>query len=266
MTRNVFTALTIIFVNRKIFWKLCLSNIKGTYAGSAFGALWLFLGPLIFFGFYTLIYTVVFPFKPQDLSQMQYVLHVFCGISLFLAFSSSLSLGCTSLISNKSVLQNTVLPAQLLPIKSIMPPLISFLFSLALVLLFYIFAGHFSWTVMFAIPILISFTMMLIGVVWMISLLGIVFRDIQQIIGYVMMFMLFLSPISYTNSMIPSHLKLIIYMNPLSYYIIPLQDVLVRGVPPSITMFSIGLVISLIVFGFGYKTFETAKKIVFDYV
>jgi hypothetical protein len=40
---------------------------------------------------------------------MQYVLHIFCGISLFLAFSSSLDIGCTSIIANKISLLNTVL-------------------------------------------------------------------------------------------------------------------------------------------------------------
>lgn len=266
MIRNVFEAIEIILTNRKIFWKLCLSSIKSTYAGSAFGAAWLLLGPLIFLGFYTLVYTVVFPFKPKDLSQIEYVLHVFCGVSLFLVFSSSLSIACTSLISNKNVLQNTVLSAQLIPIRSIIGPLISFIFSIMLTLLFYIFTGHISWSIIFVVPILISFMMMLIGLVWMVSLLAIVFKDLQQIIGYLTMFLLFLSPITYSQSMIPTHLKLIIYMNPLSYYIIPLQDVLVRGVTPSIMLFSMGLVISVLLFGYGQKTFEAAKKIVFDYV
>jgi lipopolysaccharide transport system permease protein len=266
MKGNVLKPIKILFVNRKIFWKLCLSNIKGTYAGSALGALWLFLGPLIFFGFYTLVYTVVFPFKPQDLSQMQYVIHVFCGISLFLAFSSSLSLGCTSIIANKVSLLNTVLPAQLLPIKSIIVPLGSLLFSISLILVLCIFMGNFSWAVLYTIPILISFIMMLIGLVWVVSLLAIVFRDIQQIIVYVTMFLLLVSPIAYTQSMIPSHLKLIIYLNPLSYYIIPLQEVLVQGTPPSASLFLSGLLFSLWLFSFGFKTFEVAKKVAFDYV
>tara|TARA_R110002110_G_scaffold415562_1_gene651084 strand:+ start:55510 stop:56259 length:750 start_codon:yes stop_codon:yes gene_type:complete len=249
-----------------MLWKFCLADIKNTYAGSVIGAAWLVLGPLIFFCFYTLVYTVIFPFKPQDMQQMQYVLHVFCGISLFLGFSSGLSLGCNSLISNKSVLLNTVFPSQLIPIRNIIVPLSSLIFSMILVLTVYTLMGNFSWTVIFIFPIIISFIMMLIGLVWIVSLLTIVFRDIQQIIGYLTMFLLIISPIAYTKAMIPSHIKIIIYLNPLSYYIIPLQDALVLGKVPSIPMMSIGLMFSLFLFSFGNKTFESAKKIVFDYV
>lgn len=266
MIGNVLKGVALIASHRKLFWKLCMSSIKGTYASSSFGMLWLFLGPLIFFSFYALVYTLIFPFKPTDMSQMQYVLHVFCGISIFLAFSSSLSMGCTSILSNKSVLQNTVLPAQLIPIKSIIIPIITFLFSLSLVFLFYVLMNQYTWHILLAIPIIISFIMMLIGLVWIVSLLTILLRDIQQIINYAMMFLLVLSPIAYTSAMLPQHLKFVIYLNPLSYYIIPLQDIIVQGKSPSVVMLFLSGVFSLLLFGFGHKTFETAKKIVFDYV
>jgi lipopolysaccharide transport system permease protein len=266
MIGNVLKGITLIASHRKLFCKLCMSSIRGTYASSAFGMLWLFLGPLIFFSFYTLIYTLIFPFKPTDMAQMQYVLHVFCGISIFLAFSSSLSVGCTSIISNKNVLQNTVLPAQLIPIKSIIIPIITFLFSLSLVFLFYIIRYQYTWYILLTIPVIISFIMMLIGLVWVVSLLTILFRDIQQIIGYAMMFLLVLSPIAYSPSMLPKHLKLVIYLNPLSYYIIPLQDIIVQGRSPSVIVLLMSGAFGLLLFGFGYKTFEVAKKIVFDYV
>lgn len=266
MLNNFRKGIKLMYSSREMLWNFFVSDAQTTYAGSKFGALWILLGPLLFFGFYTLVYTVIFPFKPESLNKIQYILHVFCGISFFLAFSNGLSQGSGGLIANKNALLNTVFPAQLLPIKNIFIPIGSLMFSLVIMICVYIVSGKCTLYVLLVPFIVLAFITMLIGMVWIVSLLAIVFRDIQIMIGYITMFLLVVSPIAYTKEMIPSHLKFIIYANPLSYYIIPLQEALVEGKCPSLILMSMGIFLGVFLFGLGYRTFEESKKIVFDYV
>lgn len=266
MYSNIKNGFLTIFHNRSLLKRFVVSDLKGAFAGSFMGILWVVLGPLIFFGFYALVYTLIFPFKPTDMSVWNYVLHVFCGISIFLFFSSALSTGSTSLSVNKSILLNTVFPSQLIPLRSICIPFSSFLVSMGLLFFFYIFIGSYTPLILLIPFVIFNFLLFLTGLVWVISLLTILLKDTQQIIGYITMFLLVISPIAYTPSMIPSHLKMIIYLNPLSYYIIPIQDILIRGSCPSVFLLSMGFLMGFISFSVGHKIFEEAKKFVFDYI
>jgi lipopolysaccharide transport system permease protein len=243
-----------------------VSDLKSAFAGSFMGILWVILGPLIFFGFYALVYTLIFPFKPTDMSVWHYILHVFCGISIFLFFSSALSTGSTSLSVNKSILLNTIFPSELIPLRSICIPLSSFFVSMCLLFFLYIIIGSYTPFIILVPFVIFSFLLFIIGLVWIISLLTVLLKDTQQLIGYITMFLLVISPIAYTPSMIPSHLKMIIYLNPLSYYIIPIQDILIRGCRPSSFLIITGFLMGFTLFSIGHKIFEEAKKFVFDYI
>ena len=80
------------------------------------------------------------------------------------------------------------------------------------------------------------------------------------------MALLIVSPIAYTESMVPESLKLVIYFNPLSYYIMALHDVVVFGRIPSKAIL-IGVTgFGFLSFSLGFFVFQKAKKVFFDYV
>src|SRR5262245_31507893 len=66
--------------HRTILYTTTLVEIRATYAGSVFGAIWLMLGPLLMLGVYAMTYAVIFRVRPADMTVTEYVLYVFCGI------------------------------------------------------------------------------------------------------------------------------------------------------------------------------------------
>ena len=72
----------------------------------------------------------------------------------------------------------------------------------------------------------------LIGVNWILSLLNVVFRDIQNILTPVLMMMLIISPIAYTPEIVPDSLRPLILLNPFAYFVVAYQQVIVLGIYP----------------------------------
>ena len=56
------------------------------------------------------------------------------------------------------------------------------------------------------------------GVCWVLSLVNLIFKDIQQVLTYVTIMLLVASPIAYTPDMLPPQLRLLIYINPLALF------------------------------------------------
>ena len=57
------------------------------------------------------------------------------------------------------------------------------------------------------------------------SLLNVIFRDIQNLLTPVLMIMLIISPIAYTPEIVPDSLKPLIVLNPFAYFVVAYQQV-----------------------------------------
>ena len=240
-------------------------EMRGMYAGSMLGILWLVLGPLMLLTLYTVIYAVVFKFRPSGMEQIEYVLYIFCGLVPFLGFATSLISGSTSVAMNKQVLFNTVFPPELIPLRSVLVSGASILAGLFLVVIGVVFFAQPSATLLMIPVILILQSMFVTGLVWVLSLLSLIVRDIQQILSYVTIMLMIMSPIAYTPEMMPIKLKILVYINPLSYYLISFQKVILLNEIPSTWILIMIFTLSIASFGSGYWMFRKGKEIFFDY-
>ena len=89
------------------------------YAGSLLGLSWIFLGPLLILGIYALVYLEIFRVRGNTVfNGPSYVIYIFCGLVPYLTTAQALSFGVNSVVSNKAILNNTVFPIDLAPVKS----------------------------------------------------------------------------------------------------------------------------------------------------
>ena len=115
-------------------------------------------------------------------------------------------------------------------------------------------------------PIILFLLMLfVIGLVWVLSLANLVIPDIQQVLSYLMMVLLITSPIAYTPSMLPPGFSILIWLNPLSYFVLSLQSAVVFGAFPPLSAITGCVVLGLLGFAFGWRTFMRAKAMFFDY-
>jgi lipopolysaccharide transport system permease protein len=254
-----------IYAHWPILHRTTLAEIRAVHAGSVFGIVWLVLGPLLMLCVYAITFALIFQFRPADLTVSEYILYVFCGLVPFLTFSSALSAGTLSLVSNRHVLLNTVFPAELIPLRSVLVASIGMPAGVIILLLGDVLFSGVSPTWLLVPLVMILEIMFLAGVCWVLSLVALLFRDIQQIITYVVMMLSVLTPIAYTPNMIPAKLALLIYLNPVSYFVISFQSLILLNALPSRKVIIIMIAMSVGMFVGGYLLCRNAKSSFYDF-
>ncbi len=241
-------------------------DVRQQYTGSVLGVFWAFLFPLLQLGIYAGLYTVIFKVRPSGLDEWSYTLLVFSGLVPLMAFGQALVAATGSLTANKSLLLNTVFPAELIPLRAALAAHVPTLFGLLITIIFGILLGRTQWQALVLVPIFwILMLMFSIGLGWMLSLLTLVARDIQHSIGLVIMLMTILSPFAYTPDMVPSQLKALIYLNPMSYFVLAFQNIICYGTWPDLWPATGSVALAFCSFLGGLHIFQRAKHVFFDY-
>jgi lipopolysaccharide transport system permease protein len=238
--------------------------MRTRYAGSVIGIGWFILGPLLMMGVYSLVYTYVFRVQPPDLSSFDYVIYILAGLVPYMAFGQALASGASALTVNRALMLNKVFPAELIPAREVFAASASLGVGCVIILLLKILAGevHLSW--IFLPVILVLFLMMTLGITWFFALANIATKDTTQIISFILMILIIASPIAYTPQMVPSSIKIIMYLNPLAYFIQAFQNVLVLGVLPDREIMIGCFCIGLFSFHLFYKLFVISKRLIAD--
>lgn len=250
---------------RRILSRTSLVELKAQYAGSALGVVWVLLGPLLLMAIYAVMFSVVLRVKPGAMSGLEYLMYMCTGLVSMLAFSTALMTSATSISKNRQVLLNTVFPAELLPVRAVIVSSTVLPVGLVLVIAASVLAGQGSWTLLL-VPVVVLLQLMLsCGLGWLLSLLTLVVRDTPIALQYVTMALLFVTPIGYTPEMAPALFRALMYANPLTYYVLALQSLVVFGRLPSPAIIATAVMVGILAFAFGYWVFKRAKQTVLDY-
>ena len=257
--------LSAISRHRSILASTTMAEIRATYAGSMLGMLWVFAGPMLLLAIYAIVFAVIFRVRPVNFTPAEYVLYVFSGLVPFLSFANALTIGSMSLVSNKQLLLNTVFPAELIPLRSVLVASAGLPTGTVILLIGDGVFSTLSWVWLFVPIVLLMQIMFVTGVCWMLSLLALLVRDIQHILMYVTMALLVVTPIAYTPDMIPDKLLLLMYGNPLFYFVTFFQNLVILNTIPSVPIVFITVGLSCGAFWLGYVACHRAKQIFYDY-
>jgi lipopolysaccharide transport system permease protein len=250
---------------RDVLLRTLRSEFRLKYAGSALGAAWYVLAPLMLMGLYAVVYLAIFKVRPASMTGTDYVLYVFSGLIPFLGFSDSLASGSASLARNKAVLLSTVFPAELAPLRAVCVSQGAAAVGLALTVTLALGLGKLSPALMLLPLVWLALALFVSGIVWVLALASLVIRDIQPALAIASLALLIASPIGYTPDMVPRALAPLLYLNPLSSYVISFQDIIVFGRAPDPVVLAMAVALGILSFSFGYWVFQKAKRVFFDY-
>jgi lipopolysaccharide transport system permease protein len=255
-----------IWRHRELLFGTLVVELRSTYAGSVLGLSWVVVAPLMLMIIYASVYLLIFRVTLPGLRPIDYVFLTSTGLAAFVTFGNSLGAGTNSVLRNKQVLLNAVFPAELLPVRAVLtacPPLV--FGGLVLMALSPIF-GQGGWKVLL-VPVIALFQIMFMcGVAWILSLLTLLIRDIQHLIQYVTTVLLIVTPIGFTINMVPAGIALMVKLNPLAYYVLSYQALIVFDRWPEPKDMAVIVVMSTTTFLAGYWIFQKAKFAFYDYV
>jgi lipopolysaccharide transport system permease protein len=243
------------------------NDLRARYAGSIIGVGWSVITPLLILGIYAAVYLFIFRIqRVAGLSGFQYVMFIFSGLVPFLATGEALSIGVTSVVADKAVLNNTVFPIDLVPVKPVITSQVVMTAGMTVLIAGLAFSGNLHWTIILLPVLWFGMAMALTGINWILSLLNVVFRDLTNLISAILMILLVASPIAYAPSMVPPQLQPLVVLNPFAYYVIAYQKVLVLGQLPTGFDTVVLVVLSAGLFALGSWFFPRAKRVLIDYV
>ncbi|MCL2123927.1 MAG: ABC transporter permease [Desulfovibrionaceae bacterium] len=254
-----------LYRNRRLLASTTLNAIRSRYTGTAFGTLWLVLFPLLFLAVYGTVFAFVLKVRLAHQTTFEYIMMVFAGLIPFLAFSEMLGATTNSVITNRSLIKNTLFPLELIPAQEVFTTTFRMLISFGLLLGVLWFNGIISWRQILIVPVIALQVLFSCGLAWIFGAVAVGFRDLSQLIGILNLILMLASPIGYTKDMIPPKMMLFMYLNPL-YYLIMLYRGLLFENTVLWTELGIFSLISFVMFYLGHHLFVRLKGAMLEYV
>lgn len=224
-------------------------QLTSSYKGSFLGLTWLFLSPLLLIVLYTLVFSefLGLRFREAD-SVTNFGLYLYCGLIPYMAFGDTLNKGVTSIRSNSNLVQKVVFPVEILPFSTATTAFTSQVFGLAgLLVLTGILEHGLQWTALLLPLYMIPQLIFLIGLGYLVAVLGTYLPDIKETLRAFVRAMFFVTPIIFPVERVPDDFQFLVTYNPLAYLVGVWRNLVLDGEIPSGTetfwfsLFAVGL-------------------------
>lgn len=252
-----------IWRHRHLVWQLTCREVVGRYRGSVLGIFWSFFNPVLMLTIYTFVFSVVFKARWGDggESKFEFALILFAGLIVFNLFAECVNRAPSLVISNVNYVKKVVFPLEILPVVTLGAALFHCAVSLGVLLVFFVIASSsLNWTVVLAPFVLFPLLLTTLGISWFLASVGVFLRDVAQTIGLLTTVLMFVSPIFYPIDRLPEKYRVFIYMNPLTFVIEQMRDVVIWGKAPSWLGLSIMTMIGTLAALLGAVWFQKTRK------
>jgi len=185
---------------------LALRDVKMRYQLSVLGLYWAILNPLLLATIWS--YVFVHMFRASGMEGVPYVVFLFTGLTFWNLFANSLLTATGCLTGQASLLSKMYFPRIILPTASVLARLVDFAFSLVVVAIFmaiyHVKPGPYVGLIPFLLVIELIFTL---GMAYLVAALNVLYRDVSQMVGVLMLLWMYISPIFYTLNQIPPEIR-----------------------------------------------------------
>ena len=210
-----------------IFYILTLKEIKIRYKTKYLGYLWSLLNPLFFSAIYFAVFSIVMRVKIEN-----YPLFLITSLFLWQWVNNSIGVSPSIFLGNGSLVKKVNFPRNVLPLVVVAQDAFHFVLTIPLIFMLKFYYGSpLFMDQLWFMPLLILTTFVfLYGCSLLISTINVFFRDMDHIIKLALTFSMYLTPIMYSETMIPEKYVHLIYFNPFAMLVIAWRDVALSGV------------------------------------
>ena len=227
--------------NRDLLEVYCRRDIMSKYKGSRGGVLWAVLTPIMMLIIYTIVFSQIFQTRwggdeLEGISKINFALNLFTGLCVYNIFAECAAKGPTLITSNPNYIKKVIFPIEILGATTTISATFNGTVGILIAITGWAIANHEICETIIYLPIILgSYAMLMLGITWMLSIIGVLIKDTSQVIGSIISVMLFMSPVFYPSSAVPEGLRWLVSINPIAYYIEQIRNILIRGVTPNIS-------------------------------
>jgi lipopolysaccharide transport system permease protein len=200
---------------RGLLFFLVRRDILLRFQQTQIGLLWVVLQPLILMLIFYIIFGV---FAKIPTGNLPYSLFFLSGFVVWQLFSQIVNNSSMSLVGNISVLIKSYFPRLILPLSTVPNALVDFVVCLVVFLIFMILNKDFAITLRYLLlPVLLVITVLFSsGVGMLFGASMVVFRDMKNLLNFILMVWMYLTPIFYPLTIVPEKYRFLFYLNPLT--------------------------------------------------
>lgn len=199
---------------RELFYFLAWRDILVRYKQTVIGVLWAVLRPFLTMIIFTLIFGRLAKLPSEG--NAPYALMVFAAMLPWQFFSAAFSESGNSLIGNANLISKVYFPRLVIPTSAVIVSFVDFLISSIILFGLILWYGYYPDWRLLTLPIfiLIAFVASLGGGFW-VAALAVEYRDFRYIVPFIVQFGLYISPVGFSSSIVPDHLRLLYSLNPM---------------------------------------------------
>jgi lipopolysaccharide transport system permease protein len=203
-----------IWAYRELLYFLAWRDIKVRYKQTLIGVAWVIIQPLLMMLIFTLVFT---KFARVDTGEMPYPVFAYSGLLLWTFFSTAVTSGTNSLISNTSLVTKVYFPRAFIPAAAVAAGLVDFAVgSLLLAALAAYYRVDAGWGLLLLPGFVLLATLMALGVGMLASALTVKYRDLRHVLPFLLQVWMFASPVIYPTGIVPPSWRWLLALNPMT--------------------------------------------------
>lgn len=240
-----------LWQSRELLYFFAWRDVKLRYKQTGLGIGWAVIQPLFMMAVFSLFFGRLANIPSEGIP---YPLFTLAALLPWTLFSEGLIRSTVSMVQNANIMTKVYFPRLIMPVSSIISPLVDFLMAFCLLAAMMAWYGFVPTVNVIFLPLLILFAMLAsLSVGLWLSALNVKYRDFQYTVPFLTQLWLFASPIVYPASLVPSSWQLLYGLNPMAGVIEGFRWALLGTNPPgAMILVSAAMVLLLLISGIFY--------------
>jgi lipopolysaccharide transport system permease protein len=189
-----------LFRYRELFYFLAWRDVLVRYKQTVIGVMWAVLRPFLTMVVFVFVFSRVAKLPSNG---VPYPVMVFAGMLPWQLFSTSLSEGSNSLITNANLISKVYFPRLIVPASAVIVSFVDFAISLGLLALLMVWYHVWPTLYLLALPV---FTVLALvastGAGLWLAALNVEYRDFRYVVPFLVQFGLYVSPVGFNSSVV----------------------------------------------------------------
>jgi len=245
-----------LWERRELVWTWVKFNIQSDYIDTKLGLVWLLLNPLVTAAIYSVVFGEILGVrKPKD--GVPFICFYLAGIGVWQLFSSPVSKSTRTVVTNINIMTQIRFPREIVVIVAFIEKFIEYLASFIILIVFLLIYGYYPGINYIYLPfILLIETILILGIMFYVSTLGVFIRDIGQIVQPIMRVMHLISGVLFSLENLSEEMYNILKFNPLFTIIDSFKRIVLHNELPDFKLLGVFFVIGLAILFSGYSYFK----------
>lgn len=204
-----------LWVYRGLLFFLVRRDLKLRFQQTVAGFLWVIFQPLMQMAIFYVLFGILVKVPTNG---VPYPLFFLSGFVVWQFFTQVVNNSAMSLVGNVGVIIKSYFPRLALPLASVANAMVDLALSFLVLMIFLLADGHYPITLRYLLlPVLVLVSMVFAsGVGLLFGASMVVFRDMKNLISFILMIWMYVTPLIYPISLVPQKYQILLYLNPLT--------------------------------------------------